>query len=226
MTQFKDKCAKHADNINVGLFAYPDLMAADILLYQTDLVPVGVDQKQHLEITRDIANRFNGIYGNVFKIPEAYIPKVGAKIMSLTEPTKKMSKSDTNPKGFISIVEDGSVIAKKIKSAVTDSDGRICRGEGKEGIENLMNILSCVTGESIDSIEDRFSGRGYGEFKNEVAEAVVESLRPIKEKYEMYLKDKAYIEKVYKDGAQKASYLAQRTLSKVYRKIGFVDRAR
>ena len=226
MTQFKDKCAKHADNINVGLFAYPDLMAADILLYQTDLVPVGVDQKQHLEITRDIANRFNGIYGNVFKIPEAYIPKVGAKIMSLTEPTKKMSKSDTNPKGFISIVEDGSVIAKKIKSAVTDSDGRICRGEGKEGIENLMNILSCVTGESIDSIEDRFSGRGYGEFKNEVAEAVVESLRPIKEKYEMYLKDKAYIEKVYKDGAQKASYLAQRTLLKVYRKIGFVDRAR
>ena len=226
MTQFKDKCAKHADNINVGLFAYPDLMAADILLYQTDLVPVGVDQKQHLEITRDIANRFNGIYGNVFKIPEAYIPKVGAKIMSLTEPTKKMSKSDQNPKGFISIVEEGSVIAKKIKSAVTDSDGRICRGEGKEGIENLMNILSSVTGESIESIEDRFSAKGYGEFKNEVAEAVVESLRPIKEKYEMYLKDKAYIEEVYKQGAQKAAYLAQKTLSKVYRKIGFVDRAR
>lgn len=222
MTQFKDKSAKHADNINVGLFAYPDLMAADILLYQTDLVPVGIDQKQHLEITRDVANRFNGLYGNVFKVPEAYIPKVGAKIMSLTEPTKKMSKSDTNPKGYISIVEDSSVIAKKIRGAVTDSDGRVCRGEGKEGIENLMNILSCVTGESLDSIEERFSNRGYGEFKTEVAEAVVESLRPIKEKYEMYLKDKAYVEQVYKTGAERAQVLASRTLSKVYKKIGFV----
>ena len=226
MTQFKDKCAKHADNINVGLFAYPDLMAADILLYQTDMVPVGVDQKQHLELTRDIAVRFNSIYGDVFKIPEPFIPKIGAKIMSLTEPTKKMSKSDSNPKGYISIVEDGSVIAKKIKSAVTDSDGRICRGEGKDGIENLMNILSAVTGESIDSIENRFEGRGYGEFKGEVAEAVVESLRPIKEKYEMYLKDKAYIESVYKNGAEAASRLACRTLAKVHKKLGFVPRAK
>ncbi len=226
MTQFKDKSAKHADNINVGLFAYPDLMAADILLYQTDLVPVGVDQKQHLELTRDIASRFNGIYGDVFTVPEPFISKVGAKIMSLTEPTKKMSKSDSNPKGFISIVEDGSVIAKKIKSAVTDSDGRVCRGEGKEGIENLMNILSAVTGESLESIEDRFSGRGYGEFKGEVAEAVVESLRPIKERYEHYLKDKAYIESVYKNGAELAGSLAVRTLSKVHKKIGFVQKAR
>lgn len=224
MTQFKDKSAKHAENINVGLFAYPDLMAADILLYQTDLVPVGVDQKQHLELTRDVAQRFNAIYGNVFKVPEAYIPKVGAKIMSLTEPTKKMSKSDPNPKGYISIIEDSSTIAKKIKSAVTDSDGRICRGEGKEGIENLMNILSCVTGESLDSIEERFAGRGYGEFKGEVAEAVVESLRPIKEKYDMYLKDKAYIEEVYTKGAEMASRLAARTLSKVHKKLGFVAR--
>jgi tryptophanyl-tRNA synthetase len=224
MTQFKDKSAKHQDNINVGLFAYPDLMAADILLYQTDLVPVGVDQKQHLELTRDIANRFNGVYGNVFKVPEPYIAKVGAKIMSLTEPTKKMSKSDSNPKGYISIVEDASSIAKKIKSAVTDSDARVCRGEGKEGIENLLNILSSVTGESIDSIEARFEGRGYGEFKNEVAEAVVEALRPIKEKYDLYLKDKAYLESVYKKGAEIASYLADRTLSKVHKKIGFVQR--
>lgn len=224
MTQFKDKSAKHQDNINVGLFAYPDLMAADILLYQTDLVPVGVDQKQHLELTRDVANRFNGVYGNVFKVPEPYIAKVGAKIMSLTEPTKKMSKSDINPKGYISIVEDASSIAKKIKSAVTDSDARVCRGEGKEGIENLLNILSCVSGESVESIEARFEGRGYGEFKAEVADAVVEALRPIKEKYDMYLKDKAYLESVYKKGAEIASHLADRTLTKVYKKIGFVQR--
>ena len=224
MTQFKDKSAKHADNVNGGLFTYPVLMAADILLYQADLVPVGVDQKQHLEITRDIANRFNSVYGNVFTIPEAYIPKVGAKIMSLTEPTKKMSKSDPNPKGFISITDDANVIAKKIKSAVTDSDGRVCRGEGKEGIENLMNILSAVTGESLDSIENRFEGRGYGEFKSEVAEAVVESLRPIKAEYDRLLSDKAYIEGVYKNGAMMAGKIANRTLTKVFKKIGFVAR--
>lgn len=224
MTQFKDKSARHADNINAGLFTYPVLMAADILLYQTDLVPVGVDQKQHLELARDIAARFNGLYSETFKIPEPYIAKVGAKIMSLTEPTKKMSKSDPNPKGFISVVEDADSIAKKIKSAVTDSDGRICRGAGKEGIENLMHILSATSGESIESIEERFAGRGYGEFKTEVAEAVVECLRPIKEKYEQYMKDKAFVEQVYTEGAQHAQYLARRTLDKVYRKVGFIKR--
>ncbi|HIV02065.1 MAG TPA: tryptophan--tRNA ligase [Candidatus Aphodoplasma excrementigallinarum] len=226
MTQFKDKSAKHSDNINAGLFTYPVLMAADILLYQTDLVPVGVDQKQHIEITRDIASRFNALYGDVFKIPEPYIPKVGAKIMSLTEPTKKMSKSDPNPKGFISLMDDSTAIAKKIKGAVTDSDGRICRGEGKEGIENLMNILSSTTGESIESIEERFAGRGYGEFKSEVAEAVVECLRPVKARYDEYIKDKAYVESVYKKGAEQASRIAYKTLNKVYKKVGFVPRAR
>lgn len=224
MTQFKDKSAKHADNINGGLYTYPVLMAADILLYKADLVPVGVDQKQHLELTRDIATRFNSIYGDVFTVPEPYIPKVGARIMGLQDPTKKMSKSDPNPKGFISITEDASVIAKKIKSAVTDSDGRVCRGEGKEGIENLMNILSATTGESLESIEARFEGKGYGEFKNEVSEAVVESLRPIKAEYDRLISDKAYIESVYKKGAETASYIANKTLTKVFKKIGFVAR--
>lgn len=224
MTQFKDKSEKHAGNINAGLFTYPTLMAADILLYQADLVPVGVDQKQHLELTRDIAIRFNNIYGEVFKVPEAYIPKVGAKIMSLTEPTKKMSKSDENPKGYISLLDDFDVIAKKIKGAVTDSDGRICRGEGKEGIENLLNIYSATSGESIESIEARFAGRGYGEFKKEVADSVIECIRPIRERYDKLIKDKAYIESVYKKGAQAALRISQRTLDKVYKKLGYVPR--
>lgn len=226
MTQFKDKSARHADNINAGLFTYPVLMAADILLYQTDLVPVGVDQKQHIEITRDIANRFNALYGNVFKIPEPYISKVSAKIMSLTEPTKKMSKSDPNPKGFISLTDEPDVIAKKIRSAVTDSEGSIRRGEGKEGIENLMNIFSATTGESIESIEERFSNKGYGEFKNEVAEAVVECLRPLQARYKEYIKDTAYVESVYTKGAETAGRLANRTLDKVKKKVGFAAKAK
>lgn len=224
MTQYKDKSAKHADNINAGLFTYPVLMAADILLYQTDLVPIGIDQKQHLELARDIAERFNGVYTETFKIPEGYIPKVGAKIMSLTEPTKKMSKSDPNPKGYISLLDTPDVIVKKIKSAVTDSDGRVCRGEGKDGIENLMNILSATSGESLESIENRFEGRGYGEFKAEVADAVVACIAPVQERFGQLMQDKAYIEKVYTEGAQRAERIARRTLEKVYRKVGFVKR--
>lgn len=226
MTQFKDKSQKHADNINAGLFTYPVLMASDILLYQADLVPIGIDQKQHLEITRDIAMRFNALYGEVFTVPEAFIPKVGAKIMSLTDPTRKMSKSDPNPKGYISLLDDFTVIAKKIKGAVTDSDGRICTGPGKEGVENLIHILSSTTGESVESIENRFAGRGYGEFKAEVADAVVECIRPIRERFEGYVKDKAYVEGVYKRGAEAAASIASRTLNKVYKKVGFVPRIR
>ncbi len=226
MTQFKDKSAKHADNINVGLFTYPALMAADILLYQADLVPVGGDQKQHVELTRDIAVRFNSLFGETFKVPEPYIPKVGARIMSLAEPTKKMSKSDDNPKAYISLLDDFNVIAKKIKSAVTDSDGRVCRGEGKEGIDNLLNIYSVTSGESIASLEARFEGRGYGEFKAEVAQAVVECIRPIRRRFDDYMNDKAYIESVYKKGAETALKISQRTLDKVHKKLGYVARAK
>jgi len=224
MTQFKEKSARHAENINAGLLTYPVLMAADILLYQANLVPVGADQKQHIEIARDIAERFNGIYGNVFSIPEPYITKTGARIMSLTEPTKKMSKSDENPKAYISMLDDFNVISKKIKSAVTDSDGRVCRGEGKDGIENLLSILSATSGESIESIEARYEGRGYGDFKAEVADAVVECVRPIREQYDRIIADKAYLESVYKSGAEKAANIARRSLDKVYKKVGFVAR--
>lgn len=224
MTQFKDKSARHSENINAGLFTYPVLMAADILLYKTDLVPVGQDQKQHLEIARDIAIRFNSIYGNVFTVPEGYIPKVGAKIMSLTEPTKKMSKSDDNPNGFISLLDDFSAIEKKIKRAVTDSDGQVRRGEGKEGIENLINILSATTGQAIEDIEKKYESKGYGEFKADVASAVVECIRPIREKYDYYMKNKDYLSSVYKTGAAKAQAISERTLKKVYKKIGFVEK--
>jgi len=224
MTQFKEKSARHAENINAGLLTYPVLMAADILLYQANLVPVGADQKQHIEIARDIAERFNGIYGSVFTVPEPYITKTGARIMSLADPTKKMSKSDDNPKAYISMLDDFNIITKKIKSAVTDSDGRVCRGDGKDGIENLLSILSAITGESIDSIEARYEGRGYGDFKTEVAEATVECIRPIREQYDRIIADKAYLESVYKNGAEKAAGIARRTLDKVYKKIGFVAR--
>jgi tryptophanyl-tRNA synthetase len=225
MTQFKDKSKKHADNINAGLFTYPVLMAADILLYQADLVPVGKDQMQHIEITRDIAERFNGIYGNVFKIPEGFMPKAGAKIMSLAEPTKKMSKSDENPKAYISMLDDFNVIAKKIKSAVTDSEGVIEyreNDETKAGINNLLTIMSAVTGKTIDSIVADYSGKGYGDFKADVAEAVVEHIRPIREKYDQLSDDKAYLVDVYTKGAERANSIAQRTLKKVYKKIGFI----
>lgn len=225
MTQFKDKSKKHADNINAGLFTYPVLMAADILLYQADLVPVGKDQMQHIELTRDIAERFNGIYGNVFKIPEGFMPKAGAKVMSLQEPTKKMSKSDENPKSYISMLDDFNVIAKKIKSAVTDSEGVIEyreNDETKAGVNNLLTIMSAVTGISIEKIVSDYSGKGYGDFKADVAEAVVEHIRPIRERYDQLSNDKQFLVDVYTKGAERADRIAQRTLNKVYKKIGFI----
>ena len=200
-------------------------MAADILLYQADLVPVGKDQMQHIEITRDIANRFNGIYGDVFKIPEGFMPKAGAKVMSLTEPTKKMSKSDENTKSYISMLDDFNVISKKIKSAVTDSEGVIEyreNDETKAGINNLLTIMSAVTGKSIEDIVSDYQGRGYGDFKSDVAEAVVEHIRPIRMRYDELSNDKAYLVDIYTKGAERANRIAQRTLNKVYKKVGFI----
>lgn len=224
MTQFKDKSAKHADNINAGLFTYPVLMAADILLYQTDLVPVGVDQKQHLEICRDIALRFNHIYGDVFTIPDGFIPKEGARIMSLQDPTSKMSKSDPNINGFISILDDTDTIMRKFKRAVTDSDGEIAYKDGKFGINNLINIYSAITGKTVDETVSEFSGKGYGDFKLAVGEVVADELKPIRERYEDLRKNKDYLESVYKTGAERAYKISNRTLNKVKRKVGFVDR--
>lgn len=223
MTQFKDKSRKHADNINAGLFTYPVLMAADILLYQADLVPVGQDQKQHLEITRDIAQRFNNTYSDTFKVPEGYIPKVGARVMSLQDPTSKMSKSDPNENSYILILDSPDAIMRKVKRAVTDSGSEVKRGEGKAGIENLMNIYSAVTGKTMDEIESEFDGKGYGVFKPAVAEAVIEALRPIQEKYADLMKNKDYLEAVYKEGAEIANRVAFKTISKVYRKVGFIQ---
>ena len=221
MTQFKDKSQRHADNVNVGLFTYPILMAADILLYGADQVPVGDDQKQHLELARNIAERFNGLYGEVFRIPEPYIGKKGAKILSLQEPEKKMSKSDPNQKSVISLTDPADVIVKKIKSAVTDSEARVYYSDEKPGVSNLMTIYSCCTGKDYAAIEAEFDGKGYGDFKAAVAEAVAEELRPLREEYEHLLADKAYIEKCAAEGAQKAEYLARRTLRKVMKKVGF-----
>ena len=223
MTQYKDKAQKHAANLNAGLFTYPSLMAADILLYQADLVPVGQDQSQHLEITRDLANRFNNAYSPTFKVPEAYIPKVGARIMSLQDPTQKMSKSDPNENGYILLLDPIDKIVKKIKRAVTDSGSEIRRGEGKEGIENMMSIYSAVTNKSMDDIEAEFEGMGYGDFKSAVAEAVVETVRPIQERYAELIKNKDYLKQVYKSGAETAGRTAMKTVSKVYRKIGFIE---
>lgn len=225
MTQFKDKCAKNADNINGGLFTYPALMAADILLYQADYVPVGEDQKQHCELTRDIAMRFNNIYGETFKVPEPYIPKVGARIMSLGNPTSKMSKSD--PQGCVFLMDKPEEIARKFKRAVTDSDTENCvryAPEAKPGVANLMSIYSSVTGKSFPEIEKEFEGKGYGVFKPAVGEAVIETLRPVREEAERMLADKAYLQQVYTEGAQKASYIARKTLRKVYKRIGFVEK--
>lgn len=222
MTQFKDKSAKHADNVNAGLFTYPSLMAADILLYQADLVPVGVDQKQHLEITRDIATRFNGIYGNTFTLPEPYIPKMGAKIMSLADPTKKMSKSDENPNGFITILDEPDAIIRKFKRAVTDSDACVRYADGKDGINNLMTIYSIITGKTLEEIEREFDGKGYGDFKLAVGEVVSDHLKPVREEHKRLMTDKAYLQQIYTEGAEKAGRIANRTLSKVYRKVGFV----
>ena len=221
MTQFKDKSQKHADNINAGLFTYPVLMAADILLYQADLVPVGIDQKQHVELTRDIAGRFNGIYGDTFTIPEPFIPKTGKKIFSLTDPTKKMSKSDPNPASYVAIIETRDETIRKIKRAVTDSDSSVRFAEGKDGINNLMSIYSAFTGKDFTEIEREFEGKGYGDFKAAVGEVCADGLENVRSEYARLVKDKAYLEGIMKDGAEKASYLARKTLSKVYRKVGF-----
>ncbi len=222
MTQFKDKSAKHADNINAGLFTYPVLMAADILLYQTDIVPVGHDQKQHIEICRDIANRFNGVYGDVFKIPEPLIQKTGARIMSLQNPKAKMSKSDENANSYIAFTDDTDTIIRKFKRAVTDSDSKVVYAEGKDGINNLISIYGAITGKSVNEIEKEFDGKGYGDFKLAVGEAVAGALAPIQAKYNDLLKNKDYLESVYKNGAQMAGKIAYRTLSKVNKKIGFI----
>ncbi len=225
MTQFKDKSAKNADNINAGLFTYPSLMAADILLYQTNLVPVGGDQKQHVEICRDIATRFNNIYGDVFTIPEPYIPPMGARIMSLTTPENKMSKSDKDPGGCIYVMESPDDIMRSFKRAVTDSETGHCvyASPEKPGVTNLMQIYSVCTGKTLAEIEAEFDGKGYGAFKPAVGEAVVETLRPIREEAERLLKDKAYLEDVLRNGAERASHAANRTLRKVYKKLGFVQ---
>ncbi len=222
MTQFKDKSQQHSDNVNAGLFTYPCLMAADILLYQADIVPVGADQKQHLEITRDIAERFNGVYGNVFTVPEPYLVKSGARVMSLADPTRKMSKSDPNPKGTVYLTDEPNVIMKKFKSAVTDSEMSVRYADGKDGINNLMTIYSAVTGKTFDAIETEFAGKGYGDFKTAVGEAVIAELEPVQKKYKELMADKAYLEQQWKKGADFASRLSQRTLDKAMKKIGFL----
>lgn len=225
MTQFKDKSSKNADNINGGLFTYPSLMAADILLYQPDYVPVGEDQKQHVELCHVIARRFNGIYGDVFKLPEPYVPKVGARIMSLTNPGAKMSKSEDEDTGRVLLMDSPEMIMRQFKRAITDSETCVRYDrENKPGVSNLMTIYSACTGKTYEDIEKEFAGKGYGVFKPAVGEAVVETLRPIREEAAKLMKDKAYLESVYRDGAQKASYLAEKTLRKVYKKVGFVAR--
>ncbi|MBQ7676843.1 MAG: tryptophan--tRNA ligase, partial [Lachnospiraceae bacterium] len=223
MTQFKDKSAKHADNVNAGLYTYPVLMAADILLYQASVVPVGVDQKQHLEITRDIAERFNNIYGDVFTIPKPYIGKQSAKIMSLAEPTKKMSKSDENENARILLTDDKDTIIRKFKRAVTDSETVVRYGEDKPGISNLMDIYGSVTGKTHEEIESEFAGKGYGDFKLAVGEAVADELAPLQESYAKLLKDKAYIDDCIKKNDEKARYVSNKTLRKVKKKVGLTD---
>ncbi|MCR4925142.1 MAG: tryptophan--tRNA ligase [Clostridiales bacterium] len=223
MTQFKDKSQTHADNVNVGLFSYPVLMAADILLYQADYVPIGADQKQHLEIARDIANRFNGIYGNVFTIPEPYIGKQGARVMSLQEPTKKMSKSDANVNGFISMLDDKDTIVRKFKKAVTDSEAKVRYAEGKDGVNNLMTIYSCCTGKTLEEIEKEFDGKGYGDFKMAVAQSVIDVLEPVQNKFNDYMKNTDYLKDCAKKGAEMAQRISQRTLDKAMKKVGFMQ---
>lgn len=223
MTQFKDKSEKHPENINAGLFTYPVLMAADILLYQADLVPVGVDQKQHIELARNIAQRFNSVYGDTFTMPEPYITKTTAKIMSLQDPTKKMSKSDENPNACISILDDKDTIVRKFKRAVTDSEAEVAYREGKDGINNLMSIYSAVTDKSFDEIEKEFAGKGYGDFKLAVGEATADMLAPMQAEFGRIISDKKYIEQCMKEGAEKAYKASRRTLQKVYKKVGFVE---
>lgn len=223
MTQFKDKSEKHPENVNAGLFTYPVLMAADILLYQADLVPVGVDQKQHLELTRNIAQRFNQVYGETFVMPEPYITKTTAKIMSLQDPGKKMSKSDENPNASVSILDDKDTIIRKFKRAVTDSETEVCYREGKDGINNLMSIYSAVTEKSFEEIEAEFKGKGYGDFKLAVGEATADMLAPMQAEFNRIIADKAYINDCMKSGAEKAYKASRRTLQKVYKKVGFVE---
>lgn len=226
MTQFKEKAAKHSDNINAGLFTYPVLMAADILLYQTDFVPVGKDQKQHLEITRDIAERFNSIYGDVFTIPEPYITKAGAKIMSLQDPGKKMSKSDENVNGSIYLMDDPDTIVRKCKRAVTDSESEVRYSEQKPGVSNLLDIYSSCLGKSIEEAEKDFAGVGYGDFKMAVAEAVISVLKPLQEEYNRLLKEKDYIDSIILENDEKAAYFANKTLRKVKKKLGLTEKPR
>ncbi len=223
MTQFKDKSAKHPDDVNAGLFTYPVLMAADILAYKADLVPVGVDQKQHVELARNIAQRFNGKYGDFFTVPEPFISETGAKVMSLQEPAKKMSKSDDNPNACIYILDEPDVIIRKFKRAVTDSEAEVRFAEGKDGINNLMTIYSSVTGKSFGDIEKEFSGKGYGDFKLAVGEAVADNLKPVREDYARLMEDREYLKKCYTEGAEKALKMSRRTVLKAYRKVGFVD---
>ena len=223
MTQFKDKSAKNADNINAGLFTYPALMAADILLYQADLVPVGEDQRQHAELTRDIAQRFNGVYSDTFTLPEAFIPQMGARIMSLGNPDNKMSKSD--PDGCVYLLDKPEEIQRKFKRAVTDSETAVrFDKENKPGVSNLLTIYCAATGKTMAEAEEEFAGQGYGVFKPAVADAVVELLRPIREESERLMADKTYLESIYREGAQRAQYLASKTLAKVQRKVGFAAR--
>ncbi|KEH99267.1 tryptophan--tRNA ligase [Clostridium massiliodielmoense] len=224
MTQYKDKSQKYGNNIGVGLFTYPVLMASDILLYQADLVPVGRDQKQHLELTRDLAERFNNSYSPTFKVPEPYIPEAGAKIMDLQEPNKKMSKSSDNPNSYILIMDPPEVIRKKISRAVTDSLGTVKYSDDQPGVKNLITILSAITGESIEEIEKHYEGQGYAQFKKDVAEAIVGELTPIQEKVKELVSNKEYLESIFKKGAEKANYIANKTLRKMQKKVGFIPR--
>ena len=223
MTQFKDKSAKHGNNINAGLFTYPTLMAADILLYQAAFVPVGQDQKQHVELTRDIAERFNALYGDTFTVPEAYIPETGKKIMSLLDPAKKMSKSDENAGAYVAILDGRDDIIRKFRRAVTDSGSEVRFADGKDGICNLMNIYSAITGKENDEIEREFEGKGYGDFKLAVGEAVADALSPLQNEYARLIADKAYLEQIMREGAETASSIARKTMRKVYKKTGFVQ---
>ena len=223
MTQFKDKSAKHGNTINAGLFTYPTLMAADILLYQAALVPVGQDQKQHVELTRDIAERFNALYGDTFTVPEAYIPETGKKIMSLLDPAKKMSKSDENAGAYVAILDGRDDIIRKFRRAVTDSGSEVRFADGKDGICNLMNIYSAITGKENDEIEREFEGKGYGDFKLAVGEAVADALSPLQNEYARLIADKAYLEQIMREGAETASSIARKTMRKVYKKTGFVQ---
>ena len=224
MTQYKDKAAKHQDNLNSGLFTYPVLMAADILLYQADLVPVGSDQKQHVELTRDLSTRFNNLYGDVFTVPEPYIGKAGARIMSLQEPTSKMSKSDPNPNGYISILDDADTIRRKVKRAVTDSDGEIRLSPDKPGVSNLLAIYAACRGVTPEQAEAEFAGMGYGALKDGVSEAVIAELAPLQEKYRAIRGDKGYLEGILRENAEIASRAATKTLRKVHKKVGFLAR--